>query len=77
VSEKFRRISARCNIRTVFKTKYILGRFLRKMKTNKEKFDRSQCVCKIPCESDRGNSGETGRPLGLRINERKYNSSNA
>lgn len=73
MSEKFRRISARYNIRTVFKTKYTLGRFLRKMKPNKEKFDRSQCVCKTPCECDRGSSGETGRPLGVRINEHKYN----
>jgi hypothetical protein len=77
VPEKFRRIIARCNIRTVFKTKYTLGRYLRKMKTNTEKFDRSECVCKIPRECDRGNSRETGRPLGVRINEHKYNSSNA
>jgi hypothetical protein len=73
VSEKFRRISLRYNIRTVFKTKYTLGRFLRKMKPDKEKSDISQCVCENPCECDRSNSGETGRPLGVRINEHKNN----
>ena len=43
------------------------------MELNKEKFDRSQSVCKSPCECDRDSTGLTGIPLGVWIKECKYN----
>jgi hypothetical protein len=43
ISEKFKRIGERFNIKTVFKTKYTLGNFLRKTKPNIDTLDRSHC----------------------------------
>jgi hypothetical protein len=62
VAEEFRRICKRYNTRTFFKTNCTLGNCLGKTKS---KFD--------PCVCGRSYIGETGRPLAVRLKERKYN----
>jgi hypothetical protein len=52
LSEKFKRIGEKFNIKTVFKSKYTLGNFLRKTKPNIDTMDKSQCVYRIPCEEN-------------------------
>jgi hypothetical protein len=72
ISEKFKRIGERFNIKTVFKTKCISGNFLRRTKPIIGTLDKSQCVYRTPCECGREHIGETGRPLNIRIREHKY-----
>ena len=43
------------------------------MELNNDKWNWSQCINKIPCECGRERIGKTGRPLDVRIRERKYN----
>jgi predicted GIY-YIG superfamily endonuclease len=33
----------------------------------------AQCIYSIPCECGRSYIGETGRPLGVRLREHRYN----
>lgn len=73
ISEKFKRIGEIFNIKTVFKTKYTLGNFLRKTKHNIDTLDKSQCIYGIPCECGRECFGEIGRLLNIRIRDHKYN----
>jgi hypothetical protein len=63
ISEKFKRTGERFNLKTLFKTKYTLGNFLRKTKPNNDTLDKAQCTYRIPCECGREYIGETGRPF--------------
>jgi hypothetical protein len=59
VSEKFKHIGNRYNIRTFFKTKHTL--------------QTTQCIFSIPCECGSSYIGETGRPLAVRLREHRHN----
>jgi hypothetical protein len=63
ISEKFRRIGNRFNIRTIFKTKHTLRGTLMKTEPVREAQQRKYCVYNIPCECGRCYIGETSRPL--------------
>lgn len=72
VSEMFKRTSECYNIGTVFKTRYTFGSYLRKNKLFMGKLERSHCIFKILCKCRCYYIGETGRPLGVRLKECKY-----
>jgi len=72
-SEKFKRTGERFNIKTVFKSKYTLGNFFRKMKPNNDTLGRSQCIYRIPCKCRREHIGGTSRSLNTKIREYKCN----
>jgi predicted GIY-YIG superfamily endonuclease len=73
ILEKFRRIGERYNIKTVFKTRQTLHSFLTRTRPHREVQDMRQCIYSIPCECGRCYTGETGRPLGIRIREHMNN----
>jgi uncharacterized protein (UPF0335 family) len=73
ISEKFRRIGNRYNIRTIFKTKHIPRGTLMTIRPDRGLEQTRQCVCSIPCECGRCYIGETSRPLQVRIKEHKHN----
>jgi hypothetical protein len=73
ISEKFRRIGNRFNVRTIFKTKHTLRGTLMKTGPVRDAQQTKQCVYSIPCDSGRWYIGETSRPLEVRIKEHKYN----
>jgi hypothetical protein len=50
VSEKFKRIGNRYNIRTIFKTKHKLRSSLMKTRPERELQQTARCVYSIPCE---------------------------
>jgi hypothetical protein len=72
VSEEFRRIVYRYNIRTIFQTKRILRSSLMKTRLEGEAQLTTQCVYSIPCECSRSYISETGRPLTVRLREHRY-----
>jgi hypothetical protein len=59
---KEKRIGERLNIKTVFKTKCVLGNFFRKMKLNTDILDGSPCIYRIPSECDGEYLGVSSRP---------------
>jgi predicted GIY-YIG superfamily endonuclease len=73
ISEKFRRIGERCNIKTVFKTRQTLRSFLTRTRPHREVQDMRKCIYSIACECGRCYIGETGRPLVVRIREHMNN----
>jgi hypothetical protein len=74
VSEKFKRIGNRYNVRTIFRTKHTLRNSLMKTRPNTDPQRTAKCVYSIPCECGRSYIGETGRPLlAVRLREHKHN----
>jgi hypothetical protein len=73
VSEKFKHVGNRYNIRTFFKTKHTLRSSLMKTRPERDLQQTAQCINNIPCECGRSYIGETGRPLALRLREHRHN----
>jgi hypothetical protein len=73
ISDKFKRIGNRCNIRTIFQTKYTLRSTVMRTRPMSDPQLTAQCIYNIPCECGRSYIGETGRPLSVRIGEHKLN----
>jgi hypothetical protein len=73
VSETFKRTGNRCNIRTIFKTKHNLSSSLMKTRPEREPVQMAQWIYSIPCECGRSYTGETGRPLAVRLREHRHN----
>jgi predicted GIY-YIG superfamily endonuclease len=73
VSEKFKCIGNRYNIRTIFKTKHTLSSSRMKTRPERDQQQTAQCVYSIPCECGRSYIGETGRPLAVRLCEHRHN----
>jgi hypothetical protein len=71
VSEKFKRIGNRHNIRMIFKTIHTLRSLLMKTRPGRDPQQTAQCIYSIPCECGRSYIGETGRPLAVRIREHR------
>jgi hypothetical protein len=67
VSEKFKRIGNRYNIRTIFKTKHKFRSSVMNIRPERDTQQTAQCVYSIPCECGRSYIGETGRPLAVRL----------
>jgi hypothetical protein len=73
VSEKFRRIGNRYNLKIVFKTNHTLRRSIVKSRPDLDPLKIRHCIYSIPCECGRCYIGETGRPLGVRLKEHQLN----
>jgi hypothetical protein len=73
ISEKFRHIGKRFNVRTIFRTKHTLHVTLMKIGPVRDAQQLKQCVCNIPCDCGRCYIGETSKPLEVCIKEHKYN----
>jgi len=73
VSENFKSIVNRYNIRTVFKILHTLRNTL--MRTRPKKFPQEtvNCVYTIPCQCGRSYTGEMGRPWAVRLGEQRQN----
>jgi hypothetical protein len=69
VSEKFKRVGNRYNIRKIFRMKHILRSSLLRNRSEGDPQQTVQCVCSIPCECGRSYIGETGRPLAVWLHE--------
>jgi predicted GIY-YIG superfamily endonuclease len=76
ISDKFKRIGNRYNIRTIFKTKHTLRNTLMRTRPTSDPQLTAHCIYNIPCECGRSYVGETGRPLSVRIREHKLNLKN-
>jgi hypothetical protein len=73
ISEKFRHIGNRFNVRTIFRTKHTLRMSLMTIGLVRDTQQTKQCVYNILCDCGRWYIGETSRPLEVRIKEHKYN----
>jgi hypothetical protein len=73
VSEKFKYIKNRYNIRMIFKTKHTLRSSLIKTRPERDLQQMAQCICSTPCECGKSCIGETGRPLAMRLHEHRHN----
>jgi predicted GIY-YIG superfamily endonuclease len=73
VSEKFKHIGNRYNIRTIFKTRHTLRSSLMKTRTERDPLQKAQCIYCIPCECGRNYIGETDRPLSMRLWQHRHN----
>jgi hypothetical protein len=73
ISERFKRIGNRCNIRKIFKTKRILRGSLMKTRPERNPQQKAQCVYSVSCECGRSYIGETGRPLAVKLHEYRDN----
>jgi hypothetical protein len=73
VSEKFRRIGNRYNIRTILEIKRTLRSSLMKTRPERDPLQMAQCICSISCECGRNYIGETGRPLAVLLCEHRHN----
>jgi hypothetical protein len=72
ISEKFRSIGNRLNLRNIFKTKHTPRGTLMEPGPVRDAQQTKQFVCSIPCDCGRSYSGETSRSLEVRIKEQKY-----
>jgi hypothetical protein len=73
VSEKFRRIGNRYNIRTILKTKHSLRSSLMRTRPERNPLHGAQGIYSIPCECGKSYISETGRPLAVRLREHIHN----
>jgi hypothetical protein len=73
ISEKFRHIGNRFDLRTIFKTKHTLRGTLMKTGPVRDAQQRKQCVYSIPCNCGGCYISETSRPLEVLIKEHRYN----
>ena len=71
LSEKIRRICAKYKIRTTFRSTTTLRGQLCKVKPHSATGDTKSCIYNIPCTCGRSYTGETGRPLSVRLEEHK------
>ena len=71
LSEKIRRICKKYNIRTTFKSNNTLRRQLCKVKPPTSAKDTKNCIYNIPCSCGQSYTGETGRPLAVRLQEHR------
>jgi hypothetical protein len=76
ISDKFKRIGNRYNIRTIFKTKHTLKNTLMRTRPMSDPQLTAHCIYNIPCKCGRSYVGKTGRPLSIRIGEHKLNLKN-
>jgi hypothetical protein len=65
ISEKFKSIGNRYNIRTIFKRKHTLRSSPMRTRLERCPLQTAYCVYSIPCECERNENGETGRPLAI------------
>jgi hypothetical protein len=72
VSEKFKRIVNRYNIRTIFKTVHTLRNSLMKTRPERDPQQTAQCVCSILCGCGRSYTCETGRSLAVHLIEHRH-----
>jgi hypothetical protein len=72
VSEKFKRIGNRYNIRTIFKTKHTHRSSVMKTRLERDEQQTAQCIYSIPCECGRSYIGETSRPLAVQLREHRH-----
>jgi hypothetical protein len=72
VSEQFKLIGNRYNIRMIFKTERTLRNTLMKTRPERDPEQTAQCIYSIPCECGRSYIGETGRPLAVRLREHRH-----
>lgn len=68
-SEKFKRISNRYNIKTVFKTWHSLRNSLMRTRPIGSTQETANCICNIHYECDRSYIKETGRQRAARLRE--------
>jgi hypothetical protein len=73
VYEKFKRTGECQYIRSLCRIEYTWESYFGKTEPSKDKLEKLQCVCKIPCECGRDYIGETGRLLCVRVREHKHN----
>jgi hypothetical protein len=73
VSETFKCIGNRYNVRIIFKTKHTLRNSFIKTRPERDPQKTAQCVYGIPYECGRSHIGETGRPLVLWLHEHRRN----
>jgi hypothetical protein len=73
ISEKFRCVGNRFNVRTIFKTKHTLCGTLMETGPVGDVQQLKQCVYSIPCDCGRCYISETSGPLEVHIKEYKYN----
>jgi hypothetical protein len=73
VSEKFKRIGNRYNIRNILKTKHTLRSSFMETRLERDRQQTAQCVYSIPCECGRSYIAETGTPLAMRHREHMHN----
>jgi hypothetical protein len=73
VSEMFRHIGNWYNIRTIFRTKHILRGSLKRNRAERGPQQMAKCVYSIPSECGRSYTGETGRPLAVRLHQHRHN----
>jgi hypothetical protein len=73
ISEKFKHIWNRYNIRTIFNIKHKLKSSLMKSRPEGDPQQTAQCVYRIPYECGRSYIGETGRTLAVRLPEHRHN----
>jgi hypothetical protein len=73
VLEKFRSIRNLHDMRSIFETKHTLKSSLMKTRPERDPQQTAQCIYIIPRECGRSYSGETGRPLAVRLREHRHN----
>jgi hypothetical protein len=73
ISEKFKHIGNRYNIKTIFKTRHTLKSLLMRTGLERSPQQMTHSICSIPCECGRSYVGETGRPLGMWLREHRHN----
>jgi hypothetical protein len=72
VSEKFKCIGNRYNIRMIFKTKHTPSSSLMRTRPERDPLQTAQCNYNIPRECGRSYIGETCRPLAVRLHEHRH-----
>jgi hypothetical protein len=73
ISEKFKCIANRYNIKPVCKMRHTLRNSLMRTRLIKAPQEMVNCVCSIPCECGRSHIGETSRSLAARLKEHRWN----
>jgi hypothetical protein len=73
VSQKFKRIGNRYNIRTIFRTKHTLKSTFTRSRLERDPLQTAQRIYSIPCECGRSYIGETGRRLAVRLHAQRHN----
>jgi hypothetical protein len=72
VSEKFKRIGNRYNIRKIFNTQHNIRSSLMKTRPERDPLQTAQCIYSISCECGRNYTSETDRPLSVRLREHRH-----
>jgi hypothetical protein len=72
VSEMFKLIGNRYDIRTIFKTRHTRRSSLMKTRPERDALQTAQCIYSIPCECGRSYVVETGRHLAVQLREHRH-----